>query len=190
MFKYIDKAIGYISESIAAIGIISGVLIAFINVIARYVFNKSFTWASELTMYFFLWSIFFGTVYCFKKDAHISINILLEKVPGKVKKILMIISNIITLVFLLAVAYYGYKYIELVVEINERSIDLDIPMWIPYLVIPISFTFSGYRVIEKLVKIIKTSSDMIKIVNEGDELLEVDTKEMLKNIEKKTGGLL
>ena len=190
MFKIIDNIISYISESIAAIGIFSGVLLAFINVVGRYVFNKSFTWASELTMYFFLWSIFFGSVYCFKKDAHISINILLEKVPAKITKVLMLISNIITLIFLLAVAYYGYKYIQLVIEIDEKSIDLEIPMWIPYLVIPVSFTFSGYRIIEKLAKIVKTPSDMLKIVNEGDELLNTDNNDLLKSVEKKTGGLL
>ena len=190
MFKIIDKVISYISEPIAAIGIFSGVLLAFINVIGRYVFNKSFTWASELTMYFFLWSIFFGTVYCFKKDAHISINILLEKVPKKISKVLMIISSFISIIFLLAVAYYGFKYIQLVIEIDEKSVDLDIPMWIPYLVIPISFTFSGYRVIEKLFYTIKTPANMLKITNEGDELLKNENQELVRSVEKKTGGLL
>ena len=187
MFKVISKIIGFISQGIAAFGISMGVLLAFVNVVARYVFDKSFTWASELTIYLFLWSIFFGVVYCFKEDAHISINILLEKIPKKGAKVLMILSSTITLVFLISVAYYGYEYLKLVIELDERSIDLEISMWIPYLVIPIAFSFSSYRVMEKLVKIIRTTFNMLKTVNEGDELLD---KNLIKAVEKKTGGLL
>ena len=190
-FKLIDKIISNISESIAAIGIFSGVLIAFINVVARYSFNKSLVWASELTMYFFIWSIFFGTVYGFKKDAHISVNILLEKLPAKISKIILLFSYLITSLFLIAVAYYGYKYLLLVIELDEKSIDLDIPMWIPYLVIPISFLFSFYRVVEKFVINLKTPANEIKFKSESDDLLnDSNTADILKEMHKKTGGLL
>ena len=38
-FKVISKTIGFINQSIAAIGITAGVAIAFTNVVARYVFD-------------------------------------------------------------------------------------------------------------------------------------------------------
>lgn len=149
MFNIIDKVIGFINQYIAAIGISGGVALAFGNVVARYVFDSSLTWASELTTYIFLWSTFFGAAYCFKQDAHIGINILLEKVPAKVAKALMLFAHSITLVFLFAVAYYGYEYVLFVHELEEMSVDLQMPMWIIYLVIPISFFFASYRVGEK-----------------------------------------
>lgn len=162
MFGFISKIIGYINQSIAVIGITAGVAIAFINVVARYVFNASFTWASELTIFLFLWSVFFAAAYCFKKDAHIAVTIILDLMPSKIAKVMMIISHIITIIFLLAVSYYGYEYLLLVIDLDERSIDLwDMPMWIPYSVVPISFLFAGYRVIEKLVVIIKTPHDEV-----------------------------
>jgi C4-dicarboxylate transporter DctQ subunit len=161
IFNLITVSIGYVNQSIAVIGIVGGVILAFYNVVARYIFESSLTWAGELTIYLFLWSAFFGAAYCFKKDAHISINLLLDKVPPKVAKVLMILSHSITIVFLLAVSWYGYEYILLVVELEERSIDLDIPMWIPYLVIPLSFAFGAWRVGEKLIYIIKSSPENI-----------------------------
>lgn len=169
MFNIISKIIGFINQSIAAFGITAGVAIAFINVVARYVFDASFTWASELTVYLFLWSAFFAAAYCFKKDAHIAVTILLDIMPSKLAKVMMIVSHMITIVFLLAVSYYGYEYLLLVIDLDERSIDLwDIPMWIVYLVVPISFLFAGYRVIEKLVEIIKTPHDQVVKVSEHE----------------------
>jgi len=171
LFYYIGKGIGFVNQSIAAFGIAAGVALAFYNVIARYVFNSSLTWASELTIYLFLWSTFFGAAYCFKQDAHISISVLLDKVPARTAKLLMLLSHLVTVVFLIAVSYYGYKYLLLDIELDERSIDLDIPMWIPYLVIPIAFAFAAYRVIEKIVYIIKTPAEKVRSQSEAEMII-------------------
>jgi C4-dicarboxylate transporter DctQ subunit len=200
MFNLISKIIGFINESIAALGMTAGVAVAFINVVARYGFDASFTWASELTVYLFLWSAFFAAAYCFKKDAHIAVTIILDIMPTKLAKVMLILSHIVTIVFLLAVSYYGYEYLLLVVDLDERSIDLwDMPMWIIYLVVPVSFLFGGYRVIEKLVEIIKTPHDKVVKVSEHEMHLQgmagnveedKGLEKMIKDVEKKTGGML
>ncbi len=194
IFSAIGALIGWINQSIAAIGIAGGVALAFYNVVARYVFGSSLTWAGELTVYLFLWSAFFGAAYCFKRDAHISITILLEKVPPKVAKGLMLLSHAITFVFLAAVSWYGYKYLQLVIELDERSIDLDIPMWIPYLAIPVAFAFAAYRVAEKWVELVRTPAD--EVVHRGEaemilaEMEEAAHEDLIKEVERKTGGML
>ncbi len=194
MFKLIDKIVCFITRYIAAFGISAGVALAFGNVVVRYVFDGSLTWAAELTTYLFLWSTFFGAAYCFKIDAHISINILLEKVKPKTAKALMILSHFITLVFLSAVSYYGYEYLLLVNEMEEISVDLSIPMWIVYSVIPISFFFGAYRVLEKLITIIKTPAHEVLQHSEAEMIIAEmgmsENEKLLKEVERKTGGML
>jgi len=205
MFNIISKTIGFINQSIAAFGITAGVAVAFTNVVARYIFDASLVWATELTIFLFLWSAFFGAAYCFKKDAHIAVTILLDVMPSKIAKVMLLISHIITIIFLLAVSYYGYEYLLLVSELDERSIDLwNMPMWIIYLVIPVAFFFSAYRVGEKIVKIIKTPHDQVVAESEAEQVLAgmgVGAKDndnehiknlnnIVKDVEKKTGGML
>ena len=205
MFNIISKTIDFINQSIAAFGITAGVAVAFTNVVARYVFDASLVWATELTIFLFLWSAFFGAAYCFKKDAHIAVTILLDVMPSKIAKVMLLISHIVTIIFLLAVSYYGYEYLLLVIELDERSIDLwNMPMWIIYLVIPVAFFFSAYRVGEKIVKIIKTPHDQVVAESEAEQVLagmgigakDNDNKhiknlnDMVKDVEKKTGGML
>lgn len=204
MFNFLNKSIGFINQSIAAFGISAGVAVSFTNVVARYVFDASLTWASELSIFLFLWSVF-GAAYCFKKDAHIAVTIVLDIVPTPIAKAMLIISHIITLVFLLCVAYFGYKYLLLVIDLDERSIDLwNMPMWIVYLVIPISFVFAGYRVGERLVIIIATPHELITKESEAEMILArlgqsatntknenvQELKDLVENVEKKTGGML
>ncbi len=192
IFTPIGKTIGFINQSIAAFGIAAGVALAFYNVIARYVFNSSLTWASELTIYLFLWSTFFGAAYCFKVDAHISVSVLLDKVPPKVAKVLMLFSHLITFIFLAAVSYYGYQY--LVAFSDEMSIDLEIPMWIPESVIPVAFAFAAYRVAEKIVFILRTPAEKVRTQSEAEMILaEMEAsapEELLREVEKRTGGML
>jgi C4-dicarboxylate transporter DctQ subunit len=182
MFNIIDKIICFINRNIAAFGIGAGVAVAFYNVVARYAFNNSLTWASELTTYLFIWSTFFGAAYCFKIDAHIAINILIEKVSPKIAKSLILLSLFITLVYISAIAYYGYEYLLFVNELDETSIDLEISMWIIYLVIPISFGFSSWILLRKIGNIIKTPAIQVKQNSEVEEIL--------KEVEMKTGGML
>ncbi len=205
MFSLISKTIGFINQSIAAFGITAGVAVAFTNVVARYAFDASLVWATELTIFLFLWSAFFGAAYCFKKDAHIAVTVILDIMPSKIAKIMLLISHTVTIVFLLAIAYYGYEYLFLLIELDERSIDLwDMPMWCVYLVIPVAFFFAAYRVGEKIINIIKTPHHEVVAESEAEQVLAgmgVGSKnndnehvknlnDMVKDVEKKTGGML
>ncbi len=193
-YHILSRFIGWVNRSIAAFGIAAGVALAFINVVARYVFNGSLTWASELTIYLFLWSTFFGAAYCFKKDAHISVDVIVEKLPPSWAKAMMLLVHVVTLVFLVAVAWYGYQYLLLEIDLDERSVDLEIPMWIPYSVIPVAFAFAAFRVAEKIVEIIRTPADKVVRKSEAEMILaEMEGSahaDILEEAKRRTGGML
>ena len=190
-FNLLSNTIGIINRTIAMFGITAGVTLAFANVIARYIFDYSLTWASELTIYLFLWAMFFGAAYCFRIDGHISIGLLVENVSKPFAKILMLITRLATFTYLSVVAYYGYQYLLFVIELDEMSIDLEIPMWIPYLVIPVSFAFGAYRVGEHIIKLINTPAEEIVIRTEADELMEeAEVDRVVAEVNRKTGGML
>jgi len=180
-----------ISKAIAAFGIAAGVLLAFVNVVARYVFESSISWAGELTIYLFLWSTFFGATYCFKKDAHIAVDVFLMKAPLRFRKFLTLLTLLISAVYVGAIAYYGYQYVLLYIDLGEMSVDLDIPLWIPYVVVPISFAFSTIILIAKIIEVFKTPADKIFIKSEAEVLLEeMGAEDMLKEVHRRTGGML
>ncbi len=190
-FNLLSDTIGVINRFIAMFGITAGVTLAFANVVARYIFDYSMTWASELTVYLFLWGMFFGAAYCFRIDGHISIGLLVENVSKRFAKVLMLITRVVTFAYLSVVAYYGYQYLLFVIELDEMSIDLEIPMWIPYLVIPVSFAFGAYRVGEHIVKLLNTPAEEIVIKTETEELMEeAHIEKVVEEVNRKTGGML
>ena len=185
----LDKIIYFITKFIAVFGISAGVLLAFVNVTARYGFNFSFPWAAELTVYLFLWSMFFTTALLFKTNSHISIGLLIQNIDKKFAKIVFICTQAISMVFLAVVGYYGYEYLLLVIELEEMSIDLGIPMWIPYSVIPIAFAIGVYYIAVNIVKTIQTPFEELSFKHEEDDMLK-EMDEIVKEVNKKTGGML
>lgn len=111
VFKIIDLIVGTINQTIAVYGMVLGVLLAFINVVLRYIFDMSLPWAAELTNYLFIWSALFGAAYGFKQGAHISITLLIEKFSPSVMKMFLLFANLLSIIYLLLISYFGYKLI-------------------------------------------------------------------------------
>lgn len=67
-------------------------------------------------------------------------------------------------------------------------------MWIIYIVIPISFTFATYRVLEKLYEVAITPADHVVQHCEAQMIIEQmaqgENEKLLKEVERKTGGML
>ncbi|WP_457564558.1 TRAP transporter small permease [Caminibacter sp.] len=174
--NFLDKTLGFINEFIAAAGIAAGVLLAFLNVVARFVFHEGIDWAFELTNYLFIWSALFGAAYCFRLECHIKVTLLIDLLPPFLSKWIIVLAKFVTFLYLLAVAYYGYLFIfdpDFGLKASgEISVDLNIPMWIPYLALPIAFLFGAIRVFQKMVEYIKKPADEVKVKSESEMVIE------------------
>jgi C4-dicarboxylate transporter, DctQ subunit len=170
-FEIIDVIVGTINQTMAVLGLSLGVLLAFINVVLRYGFDMSLTWAGELTNYFFIWSALFGAAYGFRQGAHISVTLLIAQFPPAIMKYFLILANLISVAYLGLLSYFGYELVVMLVDFGEMSVDLNIPMWIPHLVLPVAFALAAYRVAEKLVELLKTSANEIELFNEHEVII-------------------
>ncbi|MDR3346338.1 MAG: TRAP transporter small permease [Campylobacteraceae bacterium] len=174
-FYWFDFFVAAMNKSVAVFGMAFGVILAFVNVVLRYVFDGGISWAGELTNYLFIWSALFGAAYGFKKGIHISVTILLSRFPAKVAKFFMVLANLFSCLFLLFMAYMGVRILELIASFNERSIDLQVAMWIPVIVLPIAFAAAAFRTGEKVVEIYRTPAD--KVIKSADAELIHDSVE-------------
>ena len=170
-FQIIDIIVSTINQTMAVLGLSLGVLLAFINVILRYAFDMSLTWAAELTNYLFIWAALFGAAYGFKQGAHISVSLIIEKFPPAVTKGFLMFANLVSIIYLALISYFGYQLVLMLVDFGEMSIDLEIPLWIPHLLLPIAFALAAYRSAEKLVEIYKTDSSDVKIFSEHEAVI-------------------
>jgi len=139
-----------LNRFIASYTLALAVLFTFTNVVLRYLFGTTLSFSAELASYLFITSAFFATSLGFKEHIHIAVDLISKKtIIGKFAKY---VSFWITLIFLLFIAIFGVEFTLLAYDMNEISIDLNIPMWIVYLVIPVSFFVAAFWHIKSVEK--------------------------------------
>ena len=74
-------------------------LVTFANVVARYVFNSNILWALELTVYLFAWMVLLGASYAVKVGAHLGVDVIINAVSPRLRRMLGLISVTVCLAF-------------------------------------------------------------------------------------------
>ncbi|GAC1340475.1 MAG: TRAP transporter large permease subunit [Acetobacteraceae bacterium] len=83
VFPVIDHAIGVAVEISAAVLVIAEVVVLFMGVISRYVFEKPLLWTDELASSLFTWLAMLGAVIAFRQAEHMRITAFVSQArPG------------------------------------------------------------------------------------------------------------
>lgn len=144
--KLLDK----IEEIFCGTALLTATLIVFFNVVLRYVFKSGASWAEELVKYLMIWITFIGSSICVRKYAHVSIDFFYEMLSVKNKRVVAIIVGVISLFFTVNMAYYGSKLVLFSLSTGQVSPALQLPMWVPYVAIPLGFVLMSIRLLQNL----------------------------------------
>lgn len=85
-------------------------LVTFTNVILRYMFNSSLIWGLELTLVLFAWLVLFGASYGFKVKTHLGVDVLINILSQKHKRIMALLSATICLLYAVMLAKGAWDY--------------------------------------------------------------------------------
>src|SRR5512139_2046997 len=78
---------GHFEEVLCAVLFSVMTLIAFSNIVTRYVFKYSFAFTEELVVSLFVWLTLFGAGVAFRAGSHLGFTLLFEKIPIKLRQI-------------------------------------------------------------------------------------------------------
>ncbi len=159
MFNKLDRYLEIFSTAVMMFTMSLATLVAFINVVLRYVFNASLSWAGELTSYLFIWSALFGAAYGFKIGMHLGVTIVIQKLKPRIAKYVLSFSLIVILIYLIALICWGYNFCVFNYELEQASVDLQLPFWIIYMSVPISMSIASYQVILKIFRTLRVPQD-------------------------------
>lgn len=73
------------------------VLLVFGNVVLRYGFNSGITVSEELSRWLFIWMTFLGAVVALKEHGHLGVDMVVQKLPPRGKKICLALGHLVML---------------------------------------------------------------------------------------------
>lgn len=156
--KKVKKLLEEIEDWSSGILVFIGLMILFYGVILRYVFHLPTTWQDEVARIFLVWGILIGASATLRENNHIRMDLLYNIFPGSVKKVVDIFANLVMLAFFGFLLFSGIELVNQKLTTGQESLN-GYPLWIIYLIIPISALLLTIRTIEKFVYLFKGISD-------------------------------
>ena len=83
-----------------------------VQIIARYIFKYPLTWAYEVTVIGFSWSVIFGACYAMRNRSHVKFTLIVDMLSPKKAAILRILGNAIILVAFVALIVPSIEYVK------------------------------------------------------------------------------
>jgi C4-dicarboxylate transporter DctQ subunit len=173
MTATITRALDKLEEGLVAILLAIMTVTAFAQVIARYVFNFSFTWALELVTFLFAGLIFIGISYGIRIGAHIGVDAAVKVMPANLRRIVGALAVVLCMSYCAIIFIGSWTYVSKMYAIGIMAQDIPIPQWVPRAVLPIGFALAFFRFGEILVRILKGTDGGLQLADEAKDALEM-----------------
>jgi C4-dicarboxylate transporter DctM subunit len=106
------------------------------------------SWAQELTIYMFIWMAKFGAAYGVRTGIHVGVDVLVMRMEPKRARKVILFGLMAGALFTATIANFGAHFTWSVWQSGTRSNDLEAPMWIVYLAIPLGSSLMCFRFLQ------------------------------------------
>jgi C4-dicarboxylate transporter, DctM subunit len=106
------------------------------------------SWAQELCIYMFIWMAKFGAAYGVRTGIHVGVDLLVNMVPLRSRKQVILFSLLCGAFFTGMIATFGASFVAEMFKTGQQSNDLEAPMWIIYLAIPVGSGLMCFRFLQ------------------------------------------
>lgn len=127
------------------------------NVVARYLFNRSWTPTEEICLILVIVSTFTGCNYAARKGEHLFVSLIFDipMIPKGFKRALAAIISGVCSVSCVIIGWYGVQYVIGNYLTGRTTPSLGIPMYIIYIAFPAGFFMMAFQFIRSFIKNVK-----------------------------------
>jgi C4-dicarboxylate transporter DctM subunit len=178
VLKRLNRALDHLEEWLIATMIAAATLLIFVAVLHRYgtglsinvskwadahgipvvpwvlkdlylwLASLDLSWAQELCIFMFIWMAKFGAAYGVRTGIHVGVDILVNMVPARSRKHVILFSLLCGAFFTGMIAMFGGSFVEAMFKTGQQSNDLEAPMWFVYLAIPVGSGLMCFRFLQ------------------------------------------
>src|ERR1700694_5080235 len=154
LLKFLD----HLEEWIISFLMAAATVIIFVAVVHRYASGYEllfpyasqldFSWAQELCIYMFIWMAKFGAAYGVRTGIHVGVDVLVNRLPANKAQRVILFGLFCGALFTGVVGTLGATFVWHMSETGKVSTDLEVPMWIVYLAVPLGSYLMCFRFLQ------------------------------------------
>jgi TRAP-type C4-dicarboxylate transport system permease small subunit len=143
-WERMDETIGWAEEALIVSFLGFMIFIAFLQIVLRNFFSTGLDWGDSLLRNLVLWIGFVGATLATKEGKHINIDVISRWLPPIGKNVVALITHLFSFLVCCALTYAALKFIRNEVQMGQKTF-LNIPAWIPELILPMTFGLMSFR---------------------------------------------
>jgi C4-dicarboxylate transporter DctQ subunit len=158
------RILDHLEEWLIAFLIGAATLLIFVAVLHRYsldvtaawgldsaydwLFAFDLSWAQELCIYMFVWMAKFGAAYGVRTGIHVGVDVLINNLSERWRRGFVLFGLLAGALFTGLVGTFGAEFVWHIAHTETTSPDLEIPVWIVYLAIPLGSYLMCFRFLQ------------------------------------------
>ena len=162
--KFLDRLEEWLIASLMG----AATVVIFVAVVQRYasgwpipglqdaLLKINMSWAQELCIYMFVWMAKFGAAYGVRTGIHVGVDLLINRLPAAWHRKAVLLGLAGGALFTGVVGTLGARFVWQMAHTDQVSADLEIPMWVVYLAVPLGSYLMCFRFIQVAVRFVRT----------------------------------
>lgn len=136
---------GTAAENAVLVMLLGALMLLAVGQIAMRIFlSTGFIWADELVKLIVLWITLVASIAAARSDRHLRIDVVSHFVPPRFARFPRLIVDAFAACMCGVLAWESWRYLQLTIEFEETVL-IDVPAWIAYGMLPLSFILMCYR---------------------------------------------
>ena len=113
-----------------------------------YLRSVNLTWAQEICIYMFVWMAKFGAAYGVRTGIHVGVDVALNRLGTASRYRVVLFGLFCGALFTFIVGSLGARFVWHMAMTEQVSADLEMPMWIVYLAVPLGSYLMCFRFLQ------------------------------------------
>ncbi len=114
------------------------------------------TWAQELCIYMFVWMAKFGAAYGARTGIHVGVDVAVKSINPESRRLVVLFALLAGALFTSIVGTLGARFVWHIAHTDQVSADLEMPMWLVYLAVPLGSYLMCFRFLQVAWGFVKT----------------------------------
>ena len=139
------KRLNKVEEGLVGMSLLGLAILTFIETGLRYTVSYTFVWFGEFANYMMIFCTYLGAAIGVKYGTHFSMEALTEYAPDRVSHLLKVFAYMMSGILCILFVYYGIVHIFKLQSFSVKSSAMQLPMFIPYIPIPLFSIMMAFR---------------------------------------------
>jgi len=144
-----------LEETMVVIALAMMTTLIFFQTTSRIMIGNTPYWTQELAQFIQVYFVYIAATYAIKKDAHVRITLIKNILPQFLHKFFELVGYIGFFCFSMILLIWGTSLCLEIKGFNQLTSALQIPMFIPYLAVPLGGLAMSIRLIQRMIILFK-----------------------------------